>query len=136
MMKRSVGGGALLACLLAASSCGSRVERSANTASQPLTPVTTNSQDVVGPDAGPGSSAAGWVTGKLFEKAAANMPEPPSSVAVLRGLWSLKDDTLGGITAPLTFIEEQAAPKINCWWPIIMRQGNWTTPDGYRMHCR
>src|SRR5205807_2085254 len=31
---------------------------------------------------------SGWIAAKLFERAAALVPEPPSSTAVLQGLWT------------------------------------------------
>lgn len=40
------------------------------------------------------------------KKAASTMPEPPTSEAVLNGLWSLHDEPLGGLTRPSTFIRE------------------------------
>jgi branched-chain amino acid transport system substrate-binding protein len=78
----------------------------------------------------------GWVTAKLFEKAAAGLGEPPTSEAILRGLWSLRQDDLGGLTYPITFVENQPAPVVNCWWNLRIRDGAWTSPDGFRRHCR
>ena len=81
--------------------------------------------------------ATGWVAAKLFEKVAANMPEPPTSEAVLRGLWSLRGDTLGGIAMPLTFLENQLAPTAPvCWFNIAVQDRTWKSIDGYKMHCR
>lgn len=79
--------------------------------------------------------ALGWVSAKLFERAAAAMPEPPSAAAVLAGLWSLRGDTLGGLTHPLTFIENRNAEPVSCWYDIAIKGGKWTTTDGYRLHC-
>src|SRR5207237_6089821 len=57
----------------------------------------------------------GWVAGKLLEKAGAGIGEPPTSAAILEGLWGLKDETLGGLTNPLTFVREKPAPPTVCW---------------------
>ena len=78
---------------------------------------------------------AGWTSGKLFERAAADMPEPPTTEALLRGLWSLKGDDLGGLTSPLTFKENQPAPRTMCWWNVALTGGEWTTNDRYQRHC-
>jgi branched-chain amino acid transport system substrate-binding protein len=81
--------------------------------------------------------ATGWVAGKMFEKAAANMPEPPTTEAILRGLWSIKSDTLGGLTSqPLTFEEGQPTQPMVCWYTARIRDGAWTSPDGFKAHCR
>jgi branched-chain amino acid transport system substrate-binding protein len=80
--------------------------------------------------------ATGWTTGKLFEKAAAAMPEPPTTEAILRGLWSLRGDTLGGITQPLTFHEGQNSPRDPaCWFAMQVSNKKWISPDGFQPHC-
>lgn len=80
--------------------------------------------------------ASGWVAGKMLEKAAAALPEPPTSEAVLRGLWTLKNDTLGGLTLPLTFVENQPATPKACWFDISIKNKAWIAPNGFRMSCR
>ena len=51
------------------------------------------------------AAAQGWVSAKLFERAARGA-EPLTSERILEGLWSLSGETLGGITAPRTFARE------------------------------
>jgi branched-chain amino acid transport system substrate-binding protein len=80
--------------------------------------------------------ATGWVTGKLLEKAAANLPEPPTSEALLQGLWTLREDTLDGLTAPLTFVANQPAVRTTCWWIMVAKSRSWTSPDGFQRRCR
>jgi branched-chain amino acid transport system substrate-binding protein len=101
------------------------------------TPATDEFQRVIHASKVPlgAGSAVGWVSAKLFEKAAANMPEPPTADAVLRGLWSLKDDTLGGLTIPLTFPENQPEPVKMCWFTMVANKGAWTTPNNYKLSC-
>lgn len=104
------------------------------------TPATDEYQQAMrtyGKDVVPGAAApVGWVAGKLMERAAANLPEPPTSAAILEGLWSLKADTLGGITAPLTFVRDRPPTPISCWFNMAIRKGAWVSPDRFRMHCR
>lgn len=83
-----------------------------------------------------GSLPLAWVAGKLLEKAAANLPEPPTSEALLEGLWSIKDDTLGGLTQPLTFVRNELTKPLECWFDITIAKGAWTSPDGFRQQCR
>jgi branched-chain amino acid transport system substrate-binding protein len=78
----------------------------------------------------------GWVSGKLLERAAANLPEPPTSDAILRGLWSLKNDTLGGLTSPLTFAEGKTAPRTACWFNLVVKSKAWVSPDSFKLNCR
>src|SRR5207244_2853703 len=49
----------------------------------------------------------GWVAAKLFERATRNLPEPPTTAAILDGLWSIRNDDLAGLTYPLTFVRDQ-----------------------------
>lgn len=86
----------------------------------------------LGPSAG---LTIGWVSGKLFERAAAQIPEPPTTQAILSGLWSIKNDDLGGITQPLTFVQDQRPTPRNCWWNLIVEQGVWRSPDAFRRTC-
>ena len=81
-------------------------------------------------------AATGWVAAKLFERAARNLSEPPTSAAILRGLWGIKDDTLGGLTQPLTFVQNQVAPrKETCAFDITVRDRAWVSTDNFRLHC-
>ena len=82
------------------------------------------------------SLATGWVSGKLLERAAVQLPEPPTSAAILAGLWALREDTLGGLTMPITFIENRPPPPLACWWNITIRDKAWVSPDGFVQHCR
>ena len=77
----------------------------------------------------------GWVAGKLLEKAASTLPEPPTTRAVLAGLWSMRGDTLGGLTIPLVFKENEPAPAIECWFNIVTKKGTWTSPDNFKLNC-
>ena len=79
--------------------------------------------------------ATGWVTAKLFEKAGSSLPEPPTSESILRGLWALRNDDLGGITQPLTFNENQLASPMICFWTLRTKGGSWTNVAGGRRHC-
>jgi branched-chain amino acid transport system substrate-binding protein len=78
----------------------------------------------------------GWTAGKLLEKAAANLPEPPTTEAILAGLWSIKGDTLGGLTLPLTFTKDQPPAITPCWFPITIKDKAWSSPDGGKPHCQ
>jgi branched-chain amino acid transport system substrate-binding protein len=78
--------------------------------------------------------AQGWTGAKLLEKATARLPEPPTTTAILDGLWSIKNDDLGGLTGPLTFTADQSAPAVACWFDLEMK-GGWRSPDNFTRHC-
>ena len=79
---------------------------------------------------------AGWVSAKVFELAAKNMAEQPSSQGILAGLWSIKNNDLGGMTAPLTFTKDQNAPKVFCYWTVQLVGGHYVSPDGGKRICK
>jgi branched-chain amino acid transport system substrate-binding protein len=83
------------------------------------------------PDA---STLAGWASVKLFERAARGfVSDAPTSRDFLRGLWSFKDETLGGLSPPLNFPEGQAATYPVCGWPVVVKDRNFVN-DG-KMLC-
>lgn len=79
--------------------------------------------------------AAGWTAGKLLERALGRMSELPTTADLLRGLWSIKQDDLGGLTFPLTFEEGKPAPPTACWFTIKVQSGQWVNPDRNTRHC-
>jgi len=81
------------------------------------------------------ASTVGWVSAKVLEKVGANMPEPPTSDAILRGLWSLHNEDLGGLTQPLTFVENRPSSPALCLWILRIKDSDWVSPDGLRRHC-
>lgn len=81
------------------------------------------------------SLALGWAAGKLFERAAAAIGEPPTTVSLLDGLWSLKGETLGGLTAPLTFTRDKPPVPFSCWFNLALSSAGWASPDRNALHC-
>jgi branched-chain amino acid transport system substrate-binding protein len=81
-------------------------------------------------------NSIGWTAGKAFELAARNLPDNPTPADVLAGLWTFKNETLGGLTHPLTFTKGQNAPRMTCWWPLVIEHAAFTAPDGMNVHCK
>lgn len=75
------------------------------------------------------SFAIEWVSAKLFERAArGRLSATPTAEDVLKGLWSIKNDDLGGLTYPLTFTEGQDDPQMACWSIVMISQKKFTSP--------
>jgi branched-chain amino acid transport system substrate-binding protein len=80
-----------------------------------------------------------WVAAKIFEKAAQNVGDKPTSQQVLEGLWAMKGETLGGlITGPAarTFTRGQPTPETFCVYDTKLVRGKWTAPSGLTPICR
>jgi ABC-type branched-subunit amino acid transport system substrate-binding protein len=68
----------------------------------------------------------GWSAAKLFEAAGAKLPANATSADVLQGLWSIKNNDLGGLSSPLTFAEGQPVSRVVCAYPAQVKNGKWT----------
>jgi branched-chain amino acid transport system substrate-binding protein len=82
------------------------------------------------------SGENGWASAKLFELAASRATDPTSTARILDGLWSLKDETLGGLIPAVTFAKDQKAPQVRCWTPVVIAGGQFTAPEGSQLRCK
>lgn len=80
-------------------------------------------------------ATAAWVSGKLFQKAVEGVGSAaitPDSIK--KALWSMKGETLDGLTAPLTFVEGQ--PNRNyCYFVSTIQGGNLVTQTPLTPTC-
>ncbi|HVW35568.1 MAG TPA: ABC transporter substrate-binding protein, partial [Acidimicrobiia bacterium] len=78
---------------------------------------------------------SGWVSAKLFELAAEHLSEPPASDSLLEGLWTIRDNDMGGLTQPLTFDRDRNAPRVVCYWGVKIEGGDFVSTDGGKRTC-
>jgi branched-chain amino acid transport system substrate-binding protein len=76
-----------------------------------------------------------WATGKLIEAAikAANPTGTPTAADVRKGLYALKDETLGGLTPPLNYTEGKPT-SIPCYFSLTLTGGK-AVQDGSEAAC-
>jgi branched-chain amino acid transport system substrate-binding protein len=77
----------------------------------------------------------GYASGKLFEaavKASGGTEITPDTVK--KGLYALKGETLGGLTAPLAFTQGKPAPG-NCYFSYEIKDGKYIAPNGIEPTC-
>ena len=81
----------------------------------------------------------GWSSGKLFEKALTNLGATPAKVTsadVLRGLYTISNDTIGGLLPPITFTSGQTgSPVGQCWFVDQVKDKEWVAPHGATPVC-
>ena len=83
-----------------------------------------------------GSTELGWAAGAFFGAAARNLPATnPTAADVFKGLYSLKGETLGGMTYPLDFTKGKTAPKIVCYGMVTIKDGKFTQGPGPALIC-
>jgi branched-chain amino acid transport system substrate-binding protein len=84
-------------------------------------------------------AAASWPSGILLEdavKAGGLGPsDTPSAAEIVKGLTSLKGDTLQGWYAPLTFTAGQPHPE-NCWYSARVQNSTPTIQNGGQVSCQ
>ena len=78
----------------------------------------------------------GWASGKLFEALVPDVPGEitPSAVLARRGV--VQNETLGGLTMPLTFEAGKNAQPRTCGYLVAIQDEHYVSPDGGRLHCR
>jgi branched-chain amino acid transport system substrate-binding protein len=88
-----------------------------------------------------GASVIGWTCGKLLEAAVARVAQtartgPITSALVMQGLGQIRNEALGGLTAPLTFSPGQRhATSSGCVFYEFLTTTGWTAPRGSHPIC-
>jgi branched-chain amino acid transport system substrate-binding protein len=77
-----------------------------------------------------------WLGGRLFEAAAKAAKLAPTSTPedLKTGLYSLKDETLEGATAPLNYVKDQPT-FLTCYFVMGIQDGKYTSPQGTDPKC-
>jgi len=71
-----------------------------------------------------------WAAGKLIEKIGPALPATPTSADLLKALYAVDGETLGGLTPPLGYLEGQPTEKANhCIIPYRVEGGKYVTPS-------
>jgi len=86
------------------------------------------------------SSMAAYASGKLLEAALATVSAqalagPITTAMILQGLGQVKNQTLGGLSVPLTFTPGQPSPMTKCYFVIKIDTAGVTSPDGTSPAC-
>jgi branched-chain amino acid transport system substrate-binding protein len=86
------------------------------------------------------ASMRGYVSGKLLEKALANVfsearSGPITNVLIYKGLHQMKDETLSGFASPMTFPSDKPAPMSDCYFVLALGNDGFTAPLGPKHQC-
>ena len=82
-----------------------------------------------------GISMEAWAAGAVLERALHLLVGPSTSAKVLSGLYTIQDDTMGGLTLPLTY--EPGGPNVQrrCWWLTQVEKAKFVSPNGGQLQC-
>lgn len=83
------------------------------------------------------ANATSWASAEAFKLAAERAKVGPNSTPadVMKGLYTFKGETVGGLTPPLTFTKGQAPPLVSCYYVSKVEDGKLTAPDGTTAQC-
>lgn len=81
------------------------------------------------------STSMGWVAALLFERVVSKIQGDITTPAILDSLWSIRNESLGGLTSPLTFVRDQIAPVTPCVFGIVLRRGKFQATQGLTPVC-
>jgi branched-chain amino acid transport system substrate-binding protein len=84
------------------------------------------------------ANASAWTSGQLFAAAAAagDMGNSPSMAGIFKGLYALKNETLGGLSGPINYVKgANANVKNNCGFVLQVKNGKMTEPQGLKLIC-
>jgi len=81
-------------------------------------------------------ASIGWAAGVVFADAAEQGQLTPTTpaTAVITGLDTIKNDTFGGFTPPLTYTAGKPA-QVPCSFVVGISNGKWTEPIGLKTEC-
>lgn len=82
------------------------------------------------------AALSGWISAKLFEAGAAALGDQPTSGDLLKGLYAIRNNDLGGLTLPLTFTAGRGAPRVACWYRVKLNARAFASTDGGVRRCR
>jgi branched-chain amino acid transport system substrate-binding protein len=81
-----------------------------------------------------------WGAGKLFEAALAKVADQAragdvTKDLVLKGLWQIKNEKLGGISPGVSFNQDKPATYVDCYYTLKITKGGWNAPRGSAAAC-
>ena len=83
---------------------------------------------------GPATGAT-WSAAALLREAAKALPANPTAADILQGAWRIKGGTMGGVTVPLSFVQDQATVSSTCFFVMGVKDGRFVAPQGSKVDC-
>jgi branched-chain amino acid transport system substrate-binding protein len=84
---------------------------------------------------GSGASSAEWTSGMLAVAADQDLGATPTSAQFFQGLWTIKNNNLGGLSPPLTFNANGNASVATCYFTITLQNGQFVDPNHGNYQC-
>ena len=81
------------------------------------------------------ASASGWAAGKAFGEAVQRVKGPVTTAKLLAALHSFKNETIGGVTIPLTYSNGPIVPR-PCYFLSVIKSGAYVPQNGGKFVCQ
>jgi branched-chain amino acid transport system substrate-binding protein len=85
--------------------------------------------------AGSATTAGEWTAGMLAVAASSDLTATPTSAEFFQGLWSIKNNDLGGLAPPLTFNANSTATPSNCFFLMTLQNGQFVDVQNGGTQC-
>ena len=82
-----------------------------------------------------GAATVAWASGMMLAKAIAHVGPHPTPQDFLEGLWTMRNETLGGLIPPLTYVRNGPALPVQCFYVIELKGGRFSAPSGDAYSC-
>ncbi len=82
-----------------------------------------------------GGYAYGWLVGEFFAQAAKNLPDNPTYADLEKGLAQIRNNTIKGMTYPITIRPGQPIDRQLCFGTVIIRSGKFVAAPGPALKC-
>ena len=82
-----------------------------------------------------GTGMLAWVAGEMLGLAGKNLPEAPVPADILEGLWKVRNETLGGLTVPMTYAKGKSAVAKPCTFMWGVADKKFSAPHGGKLFC-
>jgi branched-chain amino acid transport system substrate-binding protein len=81
------------------------------------------------------STAVGWLSAQIFEYAAQHVQGNPSTAALLTSMWSIRNQTFGGLM-PATSFTDAPNPASKCFTFVGVTDDKYSLPFGSTFSCQ
>jgi branched-chain amino acid transport system substrate-binding protein len=82
-----------------------------------------------------GATSFGWASAEMFGLAARNLSDNPTSAELFTALWKVRDEDLGGLIPPVTYVEGKGAQVRSCIFLWAVKDDRWNAPNGAKLSC-
>jgi ABC-type branched-subunit amino acid transport system substrate-binding protein len=82
-----------------------------------------------------GGYAYGWLVGEFFAQTAKNLPDNPTYDDLADGVYSIRNNTMKGMTYPITITRGKVVDRQLCFGTTIIRGGKFVAAPGPELRC-